>query len=51
MEVTRVDYVRVPVDDIEAATHFYGEILGLPRNDTSITRTGSSTRRRTSHSP
>jgi len=32
VEVTRVDYVRVPVDDIDAATHFYGEVLGLPRN-------------------
>ena len=32
-EVTRVDYIRVPVDDIEAAQHFYGEILGLPRNE------------------
>ena len=33
MEVTRVDYIRVPVDDIVAARHFYGEILGLPRNE------------------
>jgi predicted enzyme related to lactoylglutathione lyase len=32
IEVTRVDYIRVPVDDIEAATRFYGEVLGLPRN-------------------
>ena len=32
MEVTRVDYIRVPVDDIGQATHFYGEVLGLPRN-------------------
>jgi predicted enzyme related to lactoylglutathione lyase len=32
IEVDRVDYIRVPVDDIEAATHFYGEVLGLPRN-------------------
>jgi predicted enzyme related to lactoylglutathione lyase len=32
IEITRVDYVRVPVDDIEAAKHFYGEVLGLPRN-------------------
>jgi predicted enzyme related to lactoylglutathione lyase len=32
IEVTRVDYIRVPVDDIETATHFYGEVLGLPRN-------------------
>jgi predicted enzyme related to lactoylglutathione lyase len=33
MEITRVDYIRVPVDDIEAAKQFYGEILGLPRNE------------------
>jgi len=33
MEITRVDYIRVPVDDIEAARHFYGDILGLPRNE------------------
>jgi predicted enzyme related to lactoylglutathione lyase len=33
LEVTRVDYVRVPVDDIDAAVHFYGEVLGLPRNE------------------
>jgi len=32
IEITRVDYVRVPVDDIEATRHFYGEVLGLPRN-------------------
>ena len=33
IEVTRIDYIRVPVDDIEAAKHFYGEVLGLPRNE------------------
>jgi catechol 2,3-dioxygenase-like lactoylglutathione lyase family enzyme len=33
MEVTRVDYIRVPVDDIEAAQRFYGDVLGLPRNE------------------
>jgi predicted enzyme related to lactoylglutathione lyase len=33
IEITRVDYIRVPVDDIEAAKHFYGGILGLPRNE------------------
>jgi predicted enzyme related to lactoylglutathione lyase len=32
IEVERVDYIRVPVDDIEKATQFYGEVLGLPRN-------------------
>ena len=26
----RVDYIRVPVKDIEEAKHFYGELLGLP---------------------
>ena len=33
MDITRVDYIRVPVDGIEAAQQFYGEILGLPRNE------------------
>jgi predicted enzyme related to lactoylglutathione lyase len=33
IEVTRVDYIRVPVDDIEAAKRFYGETLGLARNE------------------
>jgi len=32
LDVTRIDYIRVPVTDMDAATHFYGEILGLPRN-------------------
>jgi predicted enzyme related to lactoylglutathione lyase len=32
IEVTRVDYVRVPVDDIEKAKEFYGNVLGLPQN-------------------
>lgn len=32
IEIMRVDYIRVPVDDINAAEHFYGEVLGLPRN-------------------
>jgi catechol 2,3-dioxygenase-like lactoylglutathione lyase family enzyme len=30
--VERVDYVRVPVTDIELAKHFYGELLGLRLN-------------------
>jgi catechol 2,3-dioxygenase-like lactoylglutathione lyase family enzyme len=34
LEVTGVDYVRVPVDDIEAARRFYGEVLGLPPGPT-----------------
>ena len=33
LEVTRVDFIRVPVEDIDAATRFYGEVLGLPRNE------------------
>ena len=32
IDVTRVDYIRVPVDDIEKAKEFYGQVLGLPRN-------------------
>jgi len=32
IEITRVDYIRVPVDDIEKAKHFYGDVLGLPQN-------------------
>jgi catechol 2,3-dioxygenase-like lactoylglutathione lyase family enzyme len=32
IDVTRVDCIRVPVDDIDAANHVYGEVLGLPRN-------------------
>jgi len=32
IEVERVDYIRVPVTDMEQANHFYGELLGLPRN-------------------
>ena len=28
--VERVDYVRVPVTDIEEAKRFYGDVLGLP---------------------
>ena len=33
--VERVDYVRVPVTDIEEAKHFYGELLGLRENPNS----------------
>jgi catechol 2,3-dioxygenase-like lactoylglutathione lyase family enzyme len=33
--VERVDYVRVPVSDIEEAKHFYGEVLGLEQNPNS----------------
>ena len=35
INVTRVDYIRVPVDDIDAANRFYGEVLGLDRNPNS----------------
>jgi catechol 2,3-dioxygenase-like lactoylglutathione lyase family enzyme len=30
VRVERVDYIRVPVKDIDEAKHFYGELLGLP---------------------
>ena len=33
--VERVDYIRVPVQDIEQAKHFYGEVLGLAENPNS----------------
>lgn len=33
--VQRVDYVRLPVRDIEKAKHFYGEVLGLEQNPNS----------------
>ena len=35
IDVQRVDYIRVPVRDIEEAKHFYGELLGLPLNPNS----------------
>ena len=35
MKVERVDYVRVPVTDIEEAKRFYGELLGLEKNPNS----------------
>ena len=33
--VERVDYIRVPVTDMDAANHFYGELLGLEPNPNS----------------
>ena len=33
--VERVDYIRVPVTDMDAANRFYGELLGLERNPNS----------------
>ena len=35
IEVQRVDYIRVPVTDMDEANHFYGEVLGLERNPNS----------------
>jgi catechol 2,3-dioxygenase-like lactoylglutathione lyase family enzyme len=35
VKVERVDYIRVPVTDMEKANHFYGEVLGLERNPNS----------------
>jgi catechol 2,3-dioxygenase-like lactoylglutathione lyase family enzyme len=35
LDVQRVDYVRVPVTDIDRATDFYGRVLGLRRNPNS----------------
>jgi catechol 2,3-dioxygenase-like lactoylglutathione lyase family enzyme len=34
IQVEGVDYVRVPVTDIEDAKRFYGEVLGLPPGPT-----------------
>jgi predicted enzyme related to lactoylglutathione lyase len=33
--VERVDYIRVPVTDIDEAKRFYGELLGLEQNPNS----------------
>ena len=30
IEITGVDFVTLPTNDIEASKHFYGEVLGLP---------------------
>ena len=35
MQVERVDYIRVPVTDMDEANRFYGELLGLERNPNS----------------
>ena len=35
IDVERVDYIRVPVKDIEKAKRFYGETLGLRQNPNS----------------
>jgi catechol 2,3-dioxygenase-like lactoylglutathione lyase family enzyme len=35
IDVERLDYVRIPVTDMDEANHFYGELLGLRRNPNS----------------
>jgi catechol 2,3-dioxygenase-like lactoylglutathione lyase family enzyme len=35
MNIQRVDYIRVPVTDMDEANRFYGEVLGLRRNPNS----------------
>jgi catechol 2,3-dioxygenase-like lactoylglutathione lyase family enzyme len=35
IDVERVDFIRVPVTDMEKANHFYGGVLGLVRNPNS----------------
>ena len=35
IEAERVDFIRVPVTDMDEATNFYGEVLGLERNPNS----------------
>jgi len=35
IDVQRVDYIRVPVTDMQKANHFYEEVLGLERNPNS----------------
>ena len=35
LDVQRIDYIRVPVRDMDKANHFYGEVLGLERNPNS----------------
>ena len=35
IEAQRVDFILVPVKNMEKANHFYGEVLGLTRNPNS----------------
>jgi predicted enzyme related to lactoylglutathione lyase len=35
IDVERVDFIRVPVTDMDEANRFYGEVLGLERNPNS----------------
>ena len=34
IDVTGVDYIRIPATDIDASRRFYGDILGLPPGPT-----------------
>ena len=49
--VERVDYVRVPVADIDVANRFYCELLASNETRTRPPTTGASTRPATSPSP
>jgi predicted enzyme related to lactoylglutathione lyase len=33
--IERTDFIAVPVQDRERAAHFYGEVLGIPKNPNS----------------
>ena len=44
IDVQRVDYIRIPVTDMEKANQFYGGVLGLRGIRTRRPTTGSSTR-------
>src|SRR6476659_5032085 len=35
IDVQRVDYIRIPVTDMEKANQFYGGVLGLEKNPNS----------------
>lgn len=35
LDVERVDYIRIPVTEMDEANRFYGEVLGLRRNPNS----------------
>ena len=49
IDVQRVDYIRVPVTDMEKANHFYGEVLGLERNPNSPAEEGLQLVRQVAH--
>ena len=50
IDVERVDYIRVPVTDIDEANHFYGDLLASGEIPTRPATTGSNTRPATSRS-